>query len=131
MTELLMKTLKKNYQLAKESGDPKRIEDAREAIDDAQMECQAHTAERVKGLVNDVGEIKSDVKAIQQSVTKCVAAQTTLTEQYGLANLAISKLDKEFTAWKERAKGAKMLYDLGKVLVGAGLGGALLKLLGS
>lgn len=131
MTELLMKTLKKNYQLAKESGDPKRIEDAREAIDDAQMECQAHTAERVKGLVNDVGEIKSDVKAIQQSVTKCVDAQTTLTEQYGLANLAISKLDKEFTALKERAKGAKMLYDLLKVLVGAGLGGALLKLLGS
>lgn len=126
-----MKTLKKNYQLAKESGDPKRIEDAREAIDDAQMECQAHTAERVKGLVNDVGEIKSDVKAIQQSVTKCVAAQTTLTKQYGLANLAIGKLDKEFTAWKERAKGAKMLYDLAKILVGAGLGGALLKILGS
>ena len=113
MTELLMKTLKKNYQLAKESGDPKRIEDAQEAIDDAQMECQAHTAERVKNLVKDVSEVKSDVKKIQQSVTKCVAAQTTLT------------------AWKERAKGAKMLYDIGKVLVGAGLGGALFKLLGS
>ena len=126
-----MKTLKKNYQLAKESGDPKRIEDAREAIDDAQMECQAHTAERVKGLVNDVSEIKTDVKSIQQSVSKCVASQTTLTEQYGIANLAISKLDKEFTAWKERAKGAKMIYDLAKVLVGAGLGGALLKILGS
>ena len=43
------------------TGDAKRVEAVRRTIDRENLECTAHTAERVKRIEKDVTEIKSKV----------------------------------------------------------------------
>lgn len=87
---------------AEASGDAKQIRAVRRTIDRENLECTAHTAERVKRVEADVLEIKS----------------------------IVSKISLSLDAAKNKVQGAKMLWDVLKVIVGAGGGAFLLKICG-
>ena len=127
MTEQLRQELEDRLDKAEQSGDQKLINEARRAIDHHTLECQAHTADRVKRIESDVIEIGRDVKTIRSSIEvidkKCEEAKATAEGTKA-----------EFETYKATAKGAatgvKGLWEVLKWIVAAGGGAALLKLLG-
>ena len=88
---------------ARASGDAARIEAVRYTIDRENLECTAHTAERLKLVEADVREIKTTVHEVRDDIR----------------------------AFHHKAEGAKLLWDALKLLAGAGGGAAILKLLGA
>lgn len=94
--------LQRQMDAAHAANDAAQIEALRRTIDRETLECTAHTAERLKRVEANVGDIK--------------------TVTYELRN--------EFRAWKHRAEGAKWLWRVLGAGVAAGGGAALLKLLG-
>lgn len=84
------------------SGDQRRIEAVKRTRERENMECTSHTSERLKRVESDVIEIKA----------------------------LVSKISRSLDATKNKAKGAKMLWDILKVVVGAGGGAFLLKAFG-
>ena len=106
MLETRRLELQSQMDAALAANDKARIEALRRTIDRETLECTAHTAERVKRIEKDVVEVKSDVREIKGALT---AAKHRI----------------EGAKW-----GAKWLWDILKVLAGAGGGAALLKALG-
>lgn len=102
MKELRRIELEQMLDAAEASGDAKQIRAVRRTIDRENLECTAHTAERVKRVEADVLEIKS----------------------------IVSKISLSLDAAKNKVQGAKMLWDVLKVIVGAGGGAFLLKAFG-
>ena len=83
------------------SGDTARIDALRRTIDRETLECTAHTAERLKRVEKDVGEIKTTVIKISNNIT----------------------------AYENRVEGAKWLWKVLGVVASAGGGAVILKLL--
>lgn len=134
MTDQLRQTLELNYKLAKESGDRQRIDDAREAIDRASMECQAHTADRIKRIEADVIQIRTSVTDMHSKIADIATSRAKLTEQYNDTTIALRDMQNEIKSWKDQAKGAKKMWDFirmaGTAIVGAGGGVFILKFFG-
>ena len=84
------------------SGDQHRIDAVTRTRERENMECTAHTAERLKRVESDVIEIKA----------------------------IVSKISLGIDAAKNKVQGAKMLWDVLKVVVGAGGGAFILKICG-
>lgn len=126
MTDQLRKELEDRLEKAEASGDQKQINEARRAIDHATLECQAHTADRVKRIERDVSYIKGAVDNINtrheefEKKHQFVASQVYATKD-------------ELKEIKFKAAGAKAgIYGFIEVLkwiVAMGGGGLLIKFL--
>ena len=127
MTEQLRQELEDRLDKAEQSGDQERINEARRAIDHHTLECQAHTADRVKRIEADVIEIARDVKHIRASYDK-------INEKCEEAKQIAQNTRDELNTYKAQANGAatgiKGLLDVLKWVAAAGGGATILKLLG-
>lgn len=127
MTDQLRLELEDRLEKAESSGDQHRINEARRAIDHHTLECQAHTADRIKRIESDVTTIKATVIKISENQNKLEAKHhRTATDFYAT--------QKELQSLKDQASGAKKgimgLWDVLKWVAAAGGGGLILKLLG-
>lgn len=128
MTEQLRMELEDRLEKAEASGNPTLINEARRAIDHHSLECQAHTADRIKRIEKDVTDIKTTVEKIsnfQEEIEKkhkAVATQVYTTKD-------------EINEIKAKAAGAKAgisgLLEVLKWIVAVGGGGLLTKFLSS
>ena len=105
MTDQLMATLKKNYTLAKESGDNSRINDAQEAMHWAEMECQAHTSERVKRIERDVIDIKSQIVDIKSDISRIREEKIKTSEDQKKLDTSVNMLRNELRSIHDKGKG--------------------------
>lgn len=128
MTDQLRQELEERLKTAEESGDQAQINAARHAIDHHSLECQAHTADRIKRIEADVIEIGRDVKDMKSSYEK-------LTEKFAKAATVAYETKEELQSYKDQAKGAhtgmRGLMEVLKWIVAAGGGAGLIKLLGA
>ena len=128
MTEQLRQELEDRLEKAEASGDTNLINQARRAIDHHTLECQAHTADRIKRIEKDVSDIKVTVEKISafqeeiQTKHKQVASQVYSTKD-------------EINEIKAKAAGAKAgvsgFIEVLKWIVAAGGGGLVLKFIQS
>ena len=124
MTDQLRKELEDRLEKAEASGDQKQINEARRAIDHATLECQAHTADRIKRIESDVISIRMTVENINrrheqfEQKHKSVATQVYATKD-------------EIKEIKLKAAGAKAgisgFLEVLKWIVAMGGGGLLIK----
>ena len=128
MTEQLRQELEDRLEKAEASGNPNLITQARRAIDHHTLECQAHTADRIKRIEKDVTDIKVTVEKIStfqqnlQTKHKQVASQVYSTKN-------------EINEIKAKAAGAKAgisgFIEVLKWIIAAGGGGLALKFIQS
>ena len=126
MTDQLRMELEDRLEKAEASGDQTQINEARRAIDHATLECQAHTADRVKRIERDVSYIKATVDNINtrheefEKKHKFVASQVYATKD-------------ELKEIKLKAAGAKAgisgFIEVLKWVVAMGGGGLLIRFL--
>ena len=126
MTDQLRQELEDRLEKAEASGDQTRINEARRAIDHHTLECQAHTADRVKRIEKDVSDIKTTVEKISDM-------QIRLEEKHNQTSSEVNAAKGEIKTMKDKAAGAKAgmqgLWEVLKWIVAAGGGGLPLKLL--
>lgn len=128
MTEQLRMELEDRLEKAEASGDQTRINEARRAIDHHTLECQAHTADRIKRIEKDVAEIKTTVEKISDFQENIEKKHKTVSEQ-------VYKTKDEIKDLKARAAGAKAgiagFLEVMKWIIAAGGGGLLIKFIQS
>ena len=126
MTDQLRMELEDRLEKAEAAGDQNLINEARRAIDHASLECQAHTADRIKRIERDVTDIKTTVEKIsiqQEQFEK--KHKTVATQVYATKD--------ELKEIKLKAAGARAgisgLLEVLKWIVAMGGGGLLIKFL--
>ena len=121
MTEERRLQLEEKLNIAEASGDPAAIAAVKTTMEREYRECTSHTADRLKRVENTVNEIKAGL----------IPANMFEELKDGLKNLSatVHALKSDVEAWKNRAKGAKMLWTIIGIIVSAGGGGLLVKLL--
>lgn len=128
MTDQLRQELEERLAAAEASGNQELINQARHAIDHHTLECQAHTADRIKRIEKDVIEIGQDVKQMKTSYEE-------MNKQFVEVAKVAYDTRNEYKADKAKAAGAysgmKGLWEVLKWVVAAGGGAGLLKLLGA
>ena len=103
--------------------DTEKVEALRRTIDRETLECTAHTAERLKRVEKNVEEIKNGL--IPHKMFDDIESGLEVVTQ------AVTELKQELEAWKHRAFGAKLVWQILGYLAAAGGGGFILKLLTS
>ena len=128
MTEQLRQELEDRLEKAEASGDATLINQARRAIDHHTLECQAHTADRIKRIEKDVSDIKVTVEKIS------TFQQDIQTKHKQVASQVYSTKD-EINEIKAKAAGAKAgvsgFIEVLKWIIAAGGGGLVLKFIQS
>ena len=121
MTEERRLQLEEKLNLAEASGDPAKIAAVKKTMEQEYRVCTSHTAERLKRVEKTVNEIKNGL----------IPAEMFGELKSGLKELSltVSELKKEMEAWKNRAKGAKTLWQILAYIAAAGGGGIIVKLL--
>lgn len=122
MTDQLREELEDRLDKAEKSGDQSRINEARKAIDHHTLECQAHTADRIKDIQRSVNEIKSDMKDMQKYY-KTLDMQHTETKE------GLEEVKNTIRTWKNKADGMHMLAVILRYAGVLGAGGAIGKYL--
>lgn len=122
MTDQLRQELEDRLEKAEKSGDQTRINEARRAIDHHTLECQAHTADRIK-------KIEKDVSSIKGTVEKVCEMQENLEKKHNKTSSEVYATKDELKSLKDKAAGAKGLWEVLKWVVAVGGGGAIVKLL--
>ena len=126
MTDQLRQELEDRLEKAESSGDQKLINEARRAIDHHTLECQAHTADRIKRIEKDVVEIKSTVGKILES-------QDSLEKKHTKTASEVYATKDELREIKARATGAKAgistLLEVLKWVSAVGGGGLVYKMI--
>lgn len=112
MTDQLRQTLQMNYDLAKKSGDAGRITDAQEAMHWAELECQAHTSERVKRIERDVIDIKTQILELKGDLSLIKEQRNTISDEYKQTNEAVQKLSEELRSIHDKGRGAYLILRL-------------------
>lgn len=124
MTDQLRMELEDRLEKAEATGDPARINEARRAIDHHTLECQAHTADRIKRIEKDVTDIKLTVEKIS-------VAQEKIDGKHKQVAVEVYATKDEIKEIKARAAGAKAgisgFLEVMKWVIAAGGGGLLLK----
>lgn len=100
MTDQLRQILSANCKAARESGDPKRIADADQAMDDALAECQAHTADRVKRIEARVEKMDATLDRMNTQMTDYVATSAQLAEKHNETKQALEAVKGELAGIK-------------------------------
>ena len=121
MTEERRLELEEKLNLAEAEGDPNKIEAVKKTMEQEYRICTSHTADRLKRVEKTVNEIKAGLIPANMF-------SDMQTDIRGLSS-SVQILKSEITAWKERVKGAKMLWQLLGYIAAAGGGGLILKLL--
>ena len=121
MTEERRVQLEEKLNLAEASGDPAQIAAVRKTIEQEYRLCTSHTADRLKRVETTVNEIKSGLIPAEMFGELKIGLQNLTTNVQGM------KLEME--GWKQKAKGAKMLWTLLGYIAAAGGSGYIVKLL--
>lgn len=121
MTEIRRLELEEKLNIAEASGDPAAIAAIKKTMEHEYRECTSHTADRLKRVETTVNEIKAGL----------IPATMFGELKTGLETLTstVSGLKAEMEAWKNKAKGAKILWTILGAIVAAGGGGFILRLL--
>lgn len=126
MTDQLRQELEDRLEKAEASGDQTRINEARRAIDHHSLECQAHTADRIKKIERDVSSIKVTVEKVSEM-------QIRLEEKHNKTSSEVYATKDELKSFKDKAAGAKAgmkgLWEVLKWVAAVGGGGAIVKIL--
>ena len=131
MTEEQVEQWKVEREIAAKSGDQKLIDLAEEHRDQMMMHCIQRQADRIKKVSADNDEIKRDIADIKCRMTDIATSRAVLTEKYEAVTTSVLEMKNKVDAWQNQAKGAKWLWDILKVGVGAGGGAMILKALGA
>lgn len=128
MTDQLRMELEDRLEKAEATGDQTLINEARKAIDHHTLECQAHTADRIKRIEKDVSDIKVTVQKIS-------SFQEKIEQKHKVVATQVYATKDEIKDIKAKAAGAKAgisgLIEVMKWVAAAGGGGVLLKLIQS
>ena len=121
MTEERRLQLEEKLNTAEAHGDEAEIAAVKKTMEQEYRLCTSHTADRLKRVEATVNEIKAGL----------IPANLFGDLKEGLKNLAltVTALKTEVEGWKQRAKGAKMLWNILGYIVAAGGSGMLVKLL--
>lgn len=124
MTEQLRQELEDRLTEAEASGDQNLINQARRAIDHHTLECQAHTADRIKLIKKDVADIKATVERISKF-------QEDIEKKHHRVASEVYATKDELKDFKAKAAGAKAgiagFIEVLKWIAAVGGGGALFK----
>lgn len=112
MTDQLRQTLQMNYDHAKKSGDANRIMDAQEAMHWAELECQAHTSERVKRIERDVIDIKTQIQDLRHDISSIKDHHEDVTKKLEETTDSVKALKEELSSLKDKGKGAYFIVRL-------------------
>lgn len=107
MTDQLRQVLSASLKSARESGDPKRIAEATQAMDDALAECQSHTADRVKRIEARVEKMDTTLNAISTQLTNVATSRAVLTEKYEATEKGLSEVKLELVEMRLAFETAK------------------------
>ena len=123
MTEARRLELEEKLNLAEASGDPKQIEAVKKTMEQEYRLCTSHTADRLKRVEATVNQIKEGL----------IPADMFSDLKKWLEKLSgtVAELKSEVEGWKNKAKGAKILWTILGYIVAAGGSGILVKLLAS
>ncbi|MBO6031909.1 MAG: hypothetical protein J6Q22_10750 [Prevotella sp.] len=107
--------------MAEASGDPVKIAAIKKTIEQEYRLCTSHTAARLKRVELTVNEIKAGL----------IPANMFSELKEGLSNLTttVEGLKGEVEGWKQKARGAKMLWNLLGYIAAAGGSGYIVKML--
>ena len=83
--------------------------------------CTSHTADRLKRVETTVNEIKAGLIPANMF--------SDMKEDIGNLSSTVGTLTKEVEGWKQRAKGAKMLWNILGYIAAAGGSGYIVKML--
>lgn len=120
MTAKQIEDWKVERDIARDSGDPKLIQRAYDHRDDMMMECIQHQADRIKKSLDNDDKINAKLDKFEEQVKK---------DEERIVPL--EKMKTEFNEMKLKAQGMKLLWDILKIVVGAGGGAFLMKMLGA
>lgn len=121
MTEERRVQLEEKLNIAEASGDPAQIEAIQKTMAQEYRLCTSHTADRLKRVEKTVNTIKDGL----------IPAEMFGNLRDGLKSLkdTVVEIKNEMEGWRQRAKGAKMLWSVLRYLAAAGGGGYIMKLL--
>ena len=121
MTEKRRLELEEKLNIAEAHGDAAEIAAVKLTMEREYRECTSHTADRLKRVEATVNEIKAGL----------IPAELFGELKTGLSTLSttVVELKEEVEAWKNRVKGAKMLWTILGAIAAAGGGGLIVKLL--
>ena len=121
MTEKRRLELEEKLNMAEASGDAAAIAAVKKTMEHEYRECTSHTADRLKRVEETVNEIKEGL----------IPANMFEEMKEGMKSLAstVHEMKVDIEAWKNKAKGAKILWTILGTIVAAGGGGLIVKLL--
>lgn len=121
MTEKRRLELEEKLNDAEAHGDPAAIAAVKVTMEREYRECTSHTADRLKRVEATVNEIKAGL----------IPANMFQELKDGMTSLStkVVALKEEVEAWKNKAKGAKILWTILGVIAAAGGGSLIMKLL--
>ena len=121
MTEGRRLELEEKLNMAEASGDEAKIAAVKKTMEQEYRLCTSHTADRLKRVEKTVNEIKEGL----------IPADMFGNMQKGVDNLTgrVAELKSEMESWKNKAKGAKLLWQILGYIAAAGGSGYIVKLL--
>ena len=121
MTEERRLELEEKLNMAEASGDEAQIAAVKKTMEQEYRLCTSHTADRLKRVEKTVNAIKEGL----------IPADMFGGIQDGMKGLTdtVRELKSEVEAWKNRAKGAKLLWTILGYIAAAGGSGYVMKLL--
>lgn len=126
MTDQLRMELEDRLEKAEAAGDQNLINEARRAIDHATLECQAHTADRVKRIERDVTDIKTTVEKISIQQEQFEKEHKTVATQVYATKDELKEIQLKAAGAKAGISG---FIEVLKWIVAMGGGGLLIKFL--
>lgn len=126
MTDQLRQELEDRLEKAEATGDQARIDEARRAIDHHTLECQAHTADRIKRIEKDVTDIKTTVEQICNCQTELAVKHKKTASDFYATKDELREIKAKTVGFKA---GASALLEVLKWVAAAGGGGLVLKLI--
>ena len=121
MTEERRLQLEEKLNTAEAHGDEAEIAAVKKTMDQEYRLCTSHTAERLKRVEATVNEIKSGLIPAEM-FGELKKGQSDLTSM-------VQGMKVEMEGWKNKANGAKMLWNLLGYIAAAGGSGYIVKLL--
>ena len=121
MTEDRRLELEEKLNDAEASGDASRIAAVKKTMEQEYRTCTSHTADRLKRVEETVNQIKAGL----------IPANMFSELKEGLKDLSntVASLKREMEAWKNRARGMKLLWSILGYIAAAGGGSLVMKLL--
>lgn len=121
MTDERRRELEEKLNLAEASGDPKQVEAVKRTMEQEYRLCTSHTADRLK-------RVEATVLEIKMGLIPHDMFYNMQKEIQDLRNVVMA-LKEEVEAWKNKAKGAGMLWQILAFIAASGGCGFILKTL--